>query len=347
MQRAIRLSKRGLPAPNPHVGCVITQADRMVGEGYHHYAGARHAEVEALAAAGSEAAGSTVYVTLEPCNHFGRTPPCAEALIAANVGRVVVACLDPNPVASGGIARLRGAGIAVETGLMAEEAYVANEQFHVAMRLRRPCVTLKAAISLDGRIALPSGESKWLTSPDARARGRRLRAECGSVLVGRRTVEADDPALTARISGVVNQPLRVVLDPSAKLDSHWKVFDSSGPSLHVVDGTLGLRAGPMGFDPADLCAALFEQGVTGLLVEGGASTASRFIQTGLVDRIELFVAPKLLGSGPSWLEGLIVHRLADAPLFKIVSLKKLKVDVQISLRAERGNFSRVDTDIAE
>jgi len=337
MRRAIRLSMRGFPAPNPHVGCVIATGDTIVGEGYHHYAGAPHAEVEALTAAGSNATGATAYVTQEPCNHQGRTPPCTEALLAAKIARVVVACLDPNPIAAGGIEKLRSAGVEVSVGLLDAEAAEANDQFLTAMRFKRPRVVLKAAMSLDGRIALPSGESKWLTSPLARKQAHRLRAECGAVLVGRRTVEADDPSLTARIPGVVNQPIRVILDPGAKLHGHWKVFDDSAPTIHVVNGTFGLLAGPEGFNLDELCEALFKKGVLGLMVEGGAATISRFIKARLFDRVELFVAPKLLGNGPSWVDGLGLERLADAPELSLISLKKLKGDVQISLRHERGN----------
>jgi len=338
MRRAIQLSKRGFPAPNPHVGCVIALKEQIVGEGYHHHAGAAHAEIEALKIAKGEARGATAYVSLEPCNHHGRTPPCTKALIEAQVKRVVIACRDPNPAAAGGIDRLKSEGIIVEAGLLEKQAAAANDQFLTAMRLNRPRILLKAAMSLDGRIALPNGDSKWITSPDARKLGHRLRAECGAVLVGRRTVEADDPELTARIPGVVNQPLRIVLDPKGKLGSHWKVFDDSAPSLHVVNGTFGLRSTADGFDLAELCSALFKQGVSGLMVEGGASTAAHFVEAGIVDLVELFVAPKLLGSGPAWVEGLNLDAVGQAPLFKLHSVKKLKADLNISLRFERGNF---------
>jgi len=347
MRQAISLSKQGYPAPNPHVGCVIVHGNHVVGRGFHRFAGANHAEVEALNRAGAAAKGATAYVTLEPCNHHGRTPPCTEALLRAEVARVVVACSDPNPIAAGGLERLQSAGIKVEVGLLQEEASAANDQFLTAMRLKRPRIVLKATMSLDGRIALPSGESKWITGDDARRRAHRLRADCGAVLVGRRTVETDDPLLTARIPGVVNQPVRVVLDSSAKLGPQWRVFDQSAPTIHIVDGAFGLRAGPNGFDLAELCRTLFEQGINGLLVEGGAGTIGRFIEACLMDRIELFVAPKVLGSGPSWVEGLGIHALTQAPAFEVLSLKKLKADVQISLRVEHGNFQGVGTDIAQ
>jgi diaminohydroxyphosphoribosylaminopyrimidine deaminase/5-amino-6-(5-phosphoribosylamino)uracil reductase len=251
--------------------------------------------------------------------------------------RVVIACLDPNPVASGGLEKLRAAGVEVLSGVLEAEAATANDQFLTAMRLKRPKIVLKSAMSLDGRIALPSGESKWLTGPSARREAHRLRAECGAVLVGRRTVEADDPALTARIPGVVNQPVRVVLDPSAKLSSDWKVFDDSAPTLHVVDGWNGLRVGASGFDLSELASALFSQGIHGLLVEGGASTISAFLRAGLYDAVELFVAPKLLGDGPSWLQGLQLPHLSDAPELTVASVKRRQGDLQISLRRAQGN----------
>ena len=332
MKRAIHLAKRGFPAPNPHVGCVIAHGAQIVGEGYHHFAGGNHAEIEALKMAGDRARHATAYVTLEPCNHHGRTPPCSEALIRGEVARVVIANRDPNPKAIGGMDRLREAGIEVVVGILELEAEVVNHQFLTAMRLKRPVVVLKAGMALDGRIALPNGESKWITGPEARRQARRLRAECGAVLVGRRTVELDNPSLTARIPGVKNQPLRIVLDPANKLDSSWKVFDNSAQTLHLISGALGLMPGNDGFAPEELCRALFDLGVTGLLVEGGAKTSASFLRSGLVDRIELFVAPKILGAGPAWVEDFNLDSLGSAPNFDMIRLRKLKGDLQISLK---------------
>lgn len=332
MKKAIQLSKRGFPAPNPHVGCVVAHGALIVGEGYHHFAGGDHAEIEALKMAGARARNATAYVTLEPCNHHGRTPPCSEALMRAQVARVVVACRDPNPKAIGGIERLREAGIEVAEGTLELEAAAVNHQFLTAMLLKRPVVVLKAGMALDGRIALPNGESKWITGPEARRQAHRLRAECGAVLVGRRTVELDNPSLTARIPGVKNQPMRVVLDPGNKLDSSWKVFDNSARTIHFTSGELGLVPSGDGFVPEELCKALFDLGVTGLLVEGGAKTSASFLRSGLVDRIELFVAPKILGSGPAWIEDFHLDSLGSAPNFDMIRLRKLKGDLQISLK---------------
>jgi len=327
MRRAIVLARRGFPAPNPHVGCVLVRNGEIVGEGYHHHAGAPHAEAAALAAAGDRAAGADAYVTLEPCNHFGRTPPCSEALIRAGVRRVVVACADPNPKAAGGLTRLQEVGIETSTGLLAEEAYEANIAFMTSMRLKRPYVVVKAGASLDGRIALPSGESKWITGPEARRAGRRLRAELGAVLVGRRTVELDNPELTARTPGVVNPPLRIVLDPHAKLSGREKVFDNQAPTRHVT-GKIDLPS---------LMSDLFESGVTSLLVEGGAITVASFVKAGLVDAVELFIAGKLLGAGPSWLGEIGLSSLGDAPQMEIRKVARIGADVRISGRFNRNS----------
>lgn len=327
MRRAITLARRGFPAPNPHVGCVLVRDGEIVGEGYHHHAGAPHAEAAALAVAGDRAAGADAYVTLEPCNHFGRTPPCSEALIRARVRRVVVACADPNPKAAGGLSRLNEVGIETSVGLLADEAYEANIAFMTAMRLKRPYVVVKAGASLDGRIALPSGESKWITGPEARRVGRRLRAELGAVLVGRRTVELDDPELTARTPGAVNPPLRIVLDPHSKLSGREKVFDDQAPTRHVT-GEIDLPG---------LLSDLFEGGVTSLLVEGGATTVAGFVRAGLVDAVELFVAGKLLGAGPTWLADIGLSSLADAPELNILKVTRIGSDVRISARLNRNS----------
>ena len=336
MRRAISLSGRGFPAPNPHVGCVVAQGATVVGEGYHHFAGGPHAEVNALLLAKDAAKGATAYVTLEPCNHTGRTPPCAEALIAAGVRRVVVACMDPNPTAAGGIAHLQMEGITVDVGCLTSQAAVANHQFLAAMRMRRPYIVLKAAISLDGRIALPNGDSKWLTGPAARKAAHRLRAECGSVLVGRKTVEADNPLLTARIPGMRNQPVRIVLDPSGQLNGDWKVFDDSAPTIHIKRGTYGIGPQDQEINLSDVCGELFRSGVNGILVEGGAITLSQFLRAGLADRIELFMAPKVLGSGITWMTSLDIASVSLAPAFDVVKVRKLSDDLQISLVPKQG-----------
>jgi diaminohydroxyphosphoribosylaminopyrimidine deaminase/5-amino-6-(5-phosphoribosylamino)uracil reductase len=321
MREAISHSRQGFPAPNPHVGCVIVRDDRIVGTGFHDHAGDPHAERVALAAAGSEAEGSDVYVSLEPCNHYGRTSPCTEALIEARVGRVFVACPDPNLRATGGADKLREAGIPVQMGLLKEEAAAANFRFLTAMREERVHVTVKAACSLDGRIALPSGESKWITGQSARDCGHGLRASCGAVLVGYRTVLADDPELTARIPGVVNQPLRIVIDPDNRLTGHEKVFNDEAETLHVTGRPVDLLK---------LTHDLFHRGQIGLLVEGGGRTIARFFESRLVDLVELFVAPKILGDGPAWVDGLGIPTIDQAPVLRYDEIERLGEDLHIT-----------------
>ncbi len=319
MRDAIRLSKRGFPAPNPHVGCVIVKSGEAVGRGFHAYAGGPHAEIVALKQAGQAAKGADVYVTLEPCGHHGRTPPCANALTEAGVARVFVACEDPNPEASAGVRSLRAAGIRVETGILAPEAEEANEHWLIAMRRGRPYVCIKSAVGLDGRIATASGESKWITSEVARRAGRRLRAEMGAVLVGERTVRADDPRLTARIRGLRSEPTRVILDPEVRLSGSERVFREAGDCLWIVAEGSASSASQVGvpccdgkFDLRALLDELWMRGLTGVLVEGGAETSSSFVQAGLADRVELFVAPKVLGDGLSWVQGISISSVDSA-----------------------------------
>lgn len=325
MQRAITLSKRGFPAPNPHVGCVIVNDDKIVGEGFHAYAGGPHAERVALAVAGEKARGAHAYVTLEPCNHHGRTPPCVDGLLEAGISKVFVSVADPNPTAAGGANRLRAKGIPVEIGLLETLAREANPYFFHALKTQRPWVSLKAGISLDGRIALPDSQSKWITSPDARKVAHRLRAELGAVLVGYQTVVADDPSLTAHFPGVVNQPLRVVLDPRSELSAHHKVFNNEAPTEHVT--------GPVNL--AQLLSELYQRGTIGLLVEGGAKTHAQFLKAGFVDAIELFVSAKILGQGLTWVEGSLQDSIPDAAEFEFWKAKSVGPDIWLSLRRKR------------
>ena len=332
MARAIEISRLGYPAPNPHVGCVIVRRGLIVGEGHHEFAGGPHAEAEALRQAGDAANGATVFVTLEPCNHHGRTPPCSDALLEARVARVVAACRDPIPKHAGGLERLRAAGVEIEAGFMEDEARAANRAWMTATARESPFVVVKAAMALDGRIANARGESKWITGEEARAEAHRLRAECGAVLVGRATVEADDPRLTVRSIPVVNQPLRIVIDLSRKLQASAKVFDDEAPSLRVVsrpalEGEIEM---PMADGKADLSALmreLYRRNVTSLLVEGGGHTIGRFLEAGLADRLELFVAPKVFGAGVSWAEG---DLSGFAQNFEIAKMRPIGNDAWIS-----------------
>lgn len=318
MHRAIALSRNGFPAPNPHVGCVIVRDGEIVGEGWHPYAGGPHAEVMALEAAGEKAKGSHVFVTLEPCNHTGRTGPCSEALIKAGVQRVYIACQEPNPEAFGGIQRLQQAGVDVVVDLLSDEARQANSIWMASMRQLRPFVAVKAAITLDGKIALPSGESKWITSEQARTQGQLLRAEMGAVLVGSGTVIADDPQLTVRAQEVRNQPIRIVLDPFQTLQGTERVFqEPGGETLWLVaEGKHSGNQIPIPlqdglFEPTAILSLLWKRGLTSVLVEGGGKTIASFLKAGVVDRLDVFLAPKVFGDGVPWVNGQLSANLSE------------------------------------
>jgi len=318
MRRALALAERarGLTSPNPMVGAVVVRDGEVVGEGFHPRAGAPHAEVEALQAAGSRARGATLYVTLEPCNHHGRTPPCAPVVQAAGVRRVVAALADPNPfVAGGGTAALQAAGVAVETGLLAEEAAAQNRVFVTAMRQGRPHVTLKAGMTADGKIADVHGGARWITGEAARAEAHRQRSEVDAIIAGITTVLRDDPALTVRLGRPwPREPYRVVLDTWARTPPSARVITTGtasraviavgddAPTRRVADleaaGAEVLRCptrdGRVAVD-AVLAALFTTREVRGVLLEGGGEVHASFLEAGFVDRVTLFVAPVLLG----------------------------------------------------
>lgn len=334
MARALALAERGrgLTSPNPLVGAVAVAAGRVVGEGWHERAGQPHAEPAALAAAGPAARGATLYVTLEPCNHQGRTPPCTEAILRAGVARVVAAVADPNPlVPGGGAAALRAAGVQVRVGCLEAEARRQNRVFFTAARRGRPHVTLKWAMTLDGKIAAAGGESRWITSEPARAHAHRLRAEADAIVVGVGTALADDPELTVRLpGGWPREPLRVVLDSRGRLPAEARLLKAGTPGRAIVAVTAAAGPGAAALeaagatvlrcaaaagrvDPGDLLAQLFRREVRAVLVEGGAEVHGAFLGAGLVDRVVAYVAPRLLGGrqapGPAGGPG---RRLAQA-----------------------------------
>jgi diaminohydroxyphosphoribosylaminopyrimidine deaminase / 5-amino-6-(5-phosphoribosylamino)uracil reductase len=285
LERALELAERGRgrTAPNPLVGAVLVNDGEIVGEGWHERAGEAHAEVVALEAAGERARGATLYVTLEPCAHHGRTPPCADALVEAAVGRVVAAAGDPNPLTNGaGLERLEAAGIPVELagGDLEWRARVQNEAYRVWVAERRPFVVYKAAVTLDGRVTVPG--SRWVSGEESRRRVHELRAQMDAVAVGMGTVRADDPQLTARGVGAERQPRRLAFGSGPLPD---------GSGLELLSGSLD-----------DELARLAEEGVRSLLLEGGPTLATAFLAAGLVDKLMLFVAPTLSGSGP-WFVG--------------------------------------------
>lgn len=356
MRAALALAQRGLGNvwPNPAVGCIIVKDGRVVGRGWTQPGGRPHAEPQALARAGEAARGADVFVSLEPCSHWGRTPPCAEALIEAGVARVVAALEDPDPRVSGaGLRRLRAAGIAIDTGVCAEEAAEINAGFLTRQRLGRPLVTLKLATSLDGRIATAAGESRWITGPAARDRAHALRASHDAIMVGTGTVLADDPQLTCRLPGLsVRSPVRVVLDrrlripPSAQViagareTSTWVVtLASADPARRAAFLAAGVELIEVGRDAAgriDLAAALAalgEHGLTRLLVEGGAGLAASLLRARLVDRIAWLQAPLLLGGdGIPAIGDLALAALAAAPGFERLSSEPVGEDLLTTFR---------------
>ena len=312
MARALELAEAGRYSthPNPRVGCVIVKDEVVVGEGAHLKAGEPHAEVHALRMAGERARGADVFVTLEPCNHHGRTPPCVDALIAAGVSRVFVAMADPNPLVAGqGLARLQAAGIEVQVRLLQPAAERLNRGFLSRMRRQRPFVTLKMGASLDGRTAMASGESQWITGAAARADVHRLRAEAGAVLTSSATVLADDPSLTVRdfTAEGLRQPDRIVLDSQARSPAKAKVWADGARRFWLCNQMpdrvpTGVQALAVESDASGsislprALAALAVQQVNHVLVECGPTLAGSFLAAGLVDELVLYIAPSLLGS---------------------------------------------------
>jgi diaminohydroxyphosphoribosylaminopyrimidine deaminase/5-amino-6-(5-phosphoribosylamino)uracil reductase len=327
--RELGESVLGTTSPNPAVGAVILDVHGTpVGEGATAPPGGPHAEVAALAQAGDRARGGTAVVTLEPCAHTGRTGPCADALIAAGVARVVVAVPEPTELAVGGADRLRAAGVEVELGAEQGEAEAgALASWLTGVREHRPYVVWKVAATLDGRVAAADGSSHWITGEPARAAVHRLRATCDAVLVGSGTVLADDPQLTVRDAEgrtAPRQPLRVVVDRRGRLPEAARVFDDAAPTLVSSAST-----------PAALLGELFDRDVRRLLLEGGPTLAAAFLREGLVDDIVIHLAPKLLGSGPSLVSDLGIHGIGDALDLSVVDVTLLGGDVAIRLRPTR------------
>ncbi|MGB8602272.1 MAG: bifunctional diaminohydroxyphosphoribosylaminopyrimidine deaminase/5-amino-6-(5-phosphoribosylamino)uracil reductase RibD, partial [Rhizomicrobium sp.] len=331
-------------APNPSVGCVIVAGGRIVGRGWTQPGGRPHAETQALAAAGAAAKGATAYVTLEPCAHYGQTPPCAQALIDGGVARVVAAATDPDPrVAGKGFAMLRAARIAVTEGVCQSEALALNQGFFLTKTASRPLVTLKLATSLDGKIASAGGESKWITGPAARRYGHLLRARHDAILVGIGTALADDPELSCRLPGMVDRtPIRVVLDSDLRLPAWSKlvktarrwpllVFTLSDDQKLAVDGVDVVKVARDARGRPDCAAVLAElarRGITRLLIEGGAGVAASFLDRDLVDRLELFTAPMLLGGGgTSAIDALGALSLREVPRFNRISRRDIAADL--------------------
>ena len=350
MARALQLANRGLMtvSPNPAVGCVLAKDGEIVGEGWHIRAGGSHAEIHALQAAGDRAKGATAYVTLEPCSHHGKTPPCTDALIEAGVSRVVFGMQDCNPAVSGsGLNRLREAGIVVEGPLLESEARRLNRGFIKRHTQGLPWVTVKLAMSLDGRTAMASGESQWITGPEARSDVQRFRAASCAIITGINTVLRDNTRLTVRKEQLgleyplpdIRQPLRVVLDSQGRLNSESTLLEEAGPILQVVasgeiaplKGAEQLRLpGGQGVDLPGLLQNLAARQCNQVLVEAGPTLAGALVQAGLVDELVIYMAPVLLGSHARPLLELPLERMDQKVQLKIVDSRTVGADIRIT-----------------
>jgi diaminohydroxyphosphoribosylaminopyrimidine deaminase/5-amino-6-(5-phosphoribosylamino)uracil reductase len=350
MTRALRLAERGLftTTPNPRVGCVVVRGGEIVGEGFHERAGEAHAEVNALRAAGARAEDATVYVTLEPCVHHGRTPPCVEALLAAKVKRVVVAMGDPNPKVSGrGFAALRAAGVEVAAGLLEDEARELNVGFVSRMTRGRPWVRLKAATTLDARTALASGESQWITGEAARRDGHHWRARACAILTGIGTVRDDDPRLTVRDVDTPRQPLRVLVDSRLEVPLAARLLDGGNllVAAAIEDRAKAGRLRDRGAEVVvlpnasgkveleDLVRELGRRALNEVHVEAGFKLNGSLVAAGLVDELLVYIAPKLLGESARGMFNLPgVERLADARRLRLTDVTRIGEDVRLRAR---------------
>ncbi|MDD4334825.1 MAG: bifunctional diaminohydroxyphosphoribosylaminopyrimidine deaminase/5-amino-6-(5-phosphoribosylamino)uracil reductase RibD [Desulfotomaculaceae bacterium] len=352
MKLALELAARarGRTSPNPMVGAVVVKEGKIIGQGYHMKAGTPHAEIHALNEAGAAAAGATLYVTLEPCCHYGRTGPCTGAIINAGVSRVVTAMWDPNPLVAGkGFRLLRSAGIEVTAGVLEEEALVLNEVFIKYITTRRPFVVAKAAVSLDGKIAARTGKSKWITGEEARAYGRRLRNWYDAIMAGIGTILADDPALTTRLpDGGGRDPVRIILDSRASIPSDARVLtqESDAPTIIAVTAkappnklealrkngveALIVNEGPQ-VDLTELMRLLGERGITSILLEGGAMVHGSAFSARIVDKVAWFIAPKIIGGrdAPGPVGGMGADSPADAAVLERVKVGRLGADLLV------------------
>lgn len=350
MSQALKLAEKGLytTSPNPRVGCVIVNNNRVIASGWHERAGQPHAEINALCSADDTVRNATVYVTLEPCSHYGRTPPCAEALINAGVARVVMAMLDPNPLVAGsGAALLRQAGIIVQSGLLEEQARALNIGFVSRMVRHRPWVRLKIAASLDGKTALENGESQWITSEAARLDAHRLRALSCAILTGIGTVKKDDPQLTVRHVETSRQPLRVVIDSrldipaSAKLLQGGKILiftavpdESRKKSLEEKGAKVVIMPGAGGkVNLTQVMAKLADFEINEVLVEAGSTLAGTMVQERLVDELVIYLAPCLLGDKAQGMLNLpMLNKLTDKRKLELTDLRMIGQDIRVTAK---------------
>ena len=352
MAHALRLARRGLYTtdPNPRVGCVIVSGDEVVGEGWHERAGGSHAEVAALADAGAAAQGATAYVTLEPCSHHGRTPPCADALLKAGVARVVMASHDPNPTVAGqGTARLAAAGVSVTSGILDTEAATLNVGYMRRMRSGRPYVRSKIAVSLDGRTALSNGVSQWITGAAARADVQRLRARSSAILTGVGTVMADDPSLNVRATelGDVLQPLRVIVDSRLRTPVASRILTLAGETVVMTASTepaarrliedAGVRVEAVAVgadgrvDPDAVLSRLAELEINEVLVEAGARLNGALLQAGLIDELVIYIAGSILGANARGMFAMPeLSEMSQRPEFDLADTRRVGQDLRLT-----------------
>ncbi|MCA1030590.1 bifunctional diaminohydroxyphosphoribosylaminopyrimidine deaminase/5-amino-6-(5-phosphoribosylamino)uracil reductase RibD [Bacillus timonensis] len=351
MKLAINIAKSGSgqTSPNPVVGAVVVKNGSVVGIGAHLKAGEAHAEVHAINMAGEKAEDSTVYVTLEPCSHFGRTPPCAELLIASKVKRVVIATSDPNPKVSGnGISLLEKAGIEVRVGVLKEEADLLNPVFYHNIKTKLPFITVKSAMSLDGKIATSIGESKWITSEKSRSDSHSYRNTHDAILVGINTVLADNPSLTTRLPNGGRNPIRIILDTKLRipLDSNvikdqeastWIITGKDADAKRITElqskskGIVIIQMKKPSIELKDMLMLLGEKGVTSIFVEGGSEVSGSFIKEKLVNQIITYIAPKIIGGrdAPTSIGGIGFERISDVLDVTIQSIEKIGSDIKI------------------
>ena len=356
MALAIKLAKKaeGRTSPNPLVGALIVKGNRIIGKGYHKRCGLPHAEVNAIRSAGSEAKGSTLYVTLEPCDHHGRTAPCTDAIIKSGIRRVVTAMMDPNPLTDGrGIKKLRAHGIRIKTGVLENEARAINKPFIKFIIKRLPYVRVKVAESIDGKIATKSGDSKWITGEESRRYVQVLRSKVDAVMVGSGTVLKDDPMLLCKIPGA-KQPIRVIVDSGLKMPITSKLFSTAGSHSVVVATTkkasfkkaeicarngvslLFCKIKNNRVDLKDLLKKLSWLGIADLLVEGGGELVAGLLEEKLVDRFIFFISPKIIGGrdAKTPVEGAGVDKVADAVKLKNISMRMFADDIMIEAEAD-------------
>jgi len=327
---------KGMTSPNPCVGAVIVKGRRIVGRGYHRFAGGPHAEIYALRQAGKKAEGATLYVSLEPCSHYGRTPPCVDAIISAGIKRVVAAMKDPNPANNGkGLRILRKNGIKAESGILETEARLLNEDFIKYITRKMPFVAVKVAQSLDGKIATRTGDSKWITGPEARKFAHKLRSEVDAIMVGAGTVLKDDPLLTVRLGdriplqrdSKVKQPLRIILAGRSKIPSKARILNSRGGAVLIArtkekSGRVDIRA---------FLKALAKMEITSVLIEGGGETIASAFEAGVVDKVYFFIAPKVIGGreAVTSVEGEGIEKVGGAIRLERTSFRKIGEDLLI------------------